>query len=475
MIQRFLTWIRGVFTKMLHIDDAKRALNVDVAISKEMQEHIDLWAAMFLDDAPWLDDNTQSAGIAAAVASELARLTTVELESEIVGDTPRAEYLQEQYKPVIDGLRQKVEIAAAGGGMAFKPYLDGDRLAVDCVPAWRFLPTAYNQGEVTGAVFVEQVTKGKTFYTRMEHHQLTDTSYTIRNVAYMSTTEAELGRECSLDAVDEWADLEPELIITRRNGSPIEHPLFAYFRMSQANTADLSSPLGASAYSRAVPLIEEADKQWSRIIWEYEGSELAIDASQGVLSLEEPVTGGAKYKMPTRKKRLFRELGIDGGQSGDLYKVFSPAIRDQSLFNGFNQILRRIEFACGLAYGTLSDPQNVDKTAEEIRSSKQRSYAAVCEIQTALQTALEHLVWIMDFYADMYKLAPKGKYEPTFVWGDGILQDVDSEFTRRKMLVDSGYMRPEKLIAWYFHISEEEALAYLPKQETTGKLFPEEE
>lgn len=77
MIQRFLTWIRGVFARMLHIDDAKRALHVDVAVSREMQKAIDLWAAMFLDDAPWLDDNTQSAGIAAAVASELARLTTV--------------------------------------------------------------------------------------------------------------------------------------------------------------------------------------------------------------------------------------------------------------------------------------------------------------------------------------------------------------------------------------------------------------
>ena len=72
-------------------------------------------------------------------------------------------------------LRSRVETAAAGGGLVFKPYVDGEHIAVDCVPAWRFFPTAFNsQREVTGAVFVEQVTKGKTYYTRMEHHQLTD-------------------------------------------------------------------------------------------------------------------------------------------------------------------------------------------------------------------------------------------------------------------------------------------------------------
>lgn len=40
---------------MLHINDAKRSLKVDVAISTEMQAAIDQWAMMFIDRAPWLD------------------------------------------------------------------------------------------------------------------------------------------------------------------------------------------------------------------------------------------------------------------------------------------------------------------------------------------------------------------------------------------------------------------------------------
>lgn len=470
MLQRFLTWIRGVFSKMLHINDAKRALKVDVAISSEMQTAIDQWAAMFMDKAPWLDDTTQSLGLASAVAGEIARLTTVELESTITG-SPRADYLQGEYERVLADLRSRVETAAAGGGLVFKPYVDGEHIAVDCVPAWRFFPTAFNsQREVTGAVFVEQVTKGKTYYTRMEHHQLTDEGYTIRNLAFSSLTRWTLGNPCSLEAVDEWADLEPELTIRYKNGTAPEGVLFAYFRMPFSNTVDPESPLGVSVYSRAVGLIKEADRQYSRILWEYEGSELAVDASQGALQVKGP--DGKAPVLPPRSKRLFRELAIDQGQGGDLYKVFNPEIRDTSLFNGLDKILKRIEFNCNLAYGTLSDPQNVDKTAEEIRSSKQRSYSAVCDVQKALQGALEHLVWAMDFYAALYKLAPRGEYEVNFTWGDGVLQDTDKEYMHRKEMADNGYLRPEKFVAWYFGISEEEAKDYLP--EAAPPMFGEE-
>ena len=470
MLKRFLTWIRGVFSKMLHINDAKRVLKVDVAISSDMQTAIDRWALMFMDKSPWLDDTTQSLGLPAAIAGEIARLVTVELESTITG-SPRADYLQGEYARVLADLRSRVETAAAGGGLVFKPYVDGEHIAVDCVPAWRFFPTAFgSRREVTGAVFVEQVTKGKTYYTRMEHHQLTDGGYTIRNLAFSSLTWGTLGNPCSLGAVDEWADLEPELTIRYKDGTAPEGVLFSYFRMPFSNTVDPESPLGVSVYSRAVGLIKEADRQYSRILWEYEGSELAVDASQGALQVSG--SNGRPPALPPRSKRLFRELAIDQGQGGDLYKVFSPAIRDASLFNGLDKLLKRIEFNCNLADGTLSDPQSVDKTAEEIRSSKQRSYASVCEVQQALQDALRQLVWAMDFYATLYKLAPRGEYEVNFTWGDGILQDTDKEYIRRKEMADSNYLRPEKFVAWYFGISEEEAKGYMP--ETAPPMFGEE-
>ena len=59
---------------------------------------------------------------------------------------------------------------------------------------------------------------------------------------------------------------------------------------------------------------------------------------------------------------------------------------------GYNKIIQKVEFNSGLAYGTLSDPQVVDKTAEEIKMSKQRSYSTVKAIQNKLGDALRVLV-----------------------------------------------------------------------------------
>lgn len=442
----------------------KSAIGTDVAISSTMQDGIELWWKLFQGNPPWEDNNTQSLGLPASIAGELARLVTVEFESTISGDA-RAKFLQEDYNEVLNRLREKTEFAIATGGLVFKPYIDNGRIVVDYVHAGRFLPTAFNsRGEVTGAVFVERLRKGKMFYTRMEHHQITDGGYVVKNIVYASHLESELGVKTNLATVDEWAQLEPEMVLKYADGSTPTRPLFAYFKMPFANQVDDGSPLGVSAYSRAVSLFKQADKQYSRILWEYEGGELAIDASMGAIK---------GSKLPERRKRLFRELGIESGNGKDLYSVFNPEIRDSALFNGLNQLLRRIEFNCYLSYGTISDPQNQEKTAEEIKMSKQRSYSAVCDIQKSLQSALEQLVWAMDFYASLYKLTPKGKYEIGFTWGDGVLTDTAVEYAQRKALVDSGYLKPEKFLAWYFGVSEEEAKEYMPDIEEGSAMFGE--
>ena len=461
MLQRFITWIREVLNRMFHFNqsDAKR-LGAEINVSSEMQKAISLWLKLFQDDTPWLGDTTQSLSLPAAIAAEFARLVLVEFDSKITGSA-RADWLNEEYQAARKQLRNAVELACAGGGVVFKPYPDGNGLALDCVPAWRFFPTSFNsRGQVTGAIFTERVTKGSTYYTRLEHHALTEQGYVIRNMAFLSYSEDALGNQCGLDAVPEWADLEPELIIRYKDGTAPEGMLFSCFKLPFANTVDLESPLGVAVFARSVELIREADVQYSRILWEYEGSELAVDASVGALKRTGP--DGKPVKLPARQNRLFRELAIDAGSGGDLYKVFSPEIRDTALFNGLDKLLKRIEFNCSLAYGTLSDPQSVEKTAEEIRTSKQRSYAAVCDMQAKLREALEHLVWCLDFYATLYNLAPRGEYEISFTFGDGVMEDTDKEFARRKQLVDGGYMKPEKLLAWYFGISEEDAAEYVP-------------
>ena len=438
--------IRQVIGRLFKKKDIKDAAGIDVATSEEMSRAIALWTAMYEDRSPWVDnDKVKSLNLAATIANEIARLVTLEMRSEVVGN----DYLNEQYQRVMKDIRTVVEYAAAKGGLIFKPYVDGDRIAVDYVQADLFFPTKYDSsGNITGCIFVDRKKKGSVIYSRLEHHELIDGGYRITNTAYKNTVgDDSLGNRIPLTAVEEWKDLSPEAFIP-----DIEKPLYGYFKIPIANNIDTRSPLGCSVYSRAVNLIKEADKQYSRILWEYEGSELAINAAADLFK--------ANGELPEGKDRLYVKIDTD---QEDFFKEWSPQIRDQSLFNGLNRLLQRIEFACGLAYGTLSDMQTVAKTATEIKASKQRTYSTVSDIQKSLEHALIDLVDAMNVWARLYGLGSSEEYEVSFEWDDSLAMDMDTEYNLMLREVSAGILKPEYYLKRRYGVTDEQLKEMMPE------------
>lgn len=453
MIKEFIERIGQVIRKMLGREKIKDAIGVEVAVSDKMANEIDLWAKMYKNEPPWKEKNIKLCGLPAAIAGEFARLVTLELKTEVTGN----DFINEEYQAVVSDIRKYTEYACAKGGLAMKPYASEGHIEVDMVQADRFFPTKFNsRGEVTAAVFAESLTVGKKVYTRLEYHQHEGTMYHINNKAFvkqdLDNVEV-LGKEVPLTAVPEWANLQEE--VTLKN---VKMPLFAYFKIPNANNVDDTSPLGVSVYSRAINDIKEADNQWTRLLWEFEGSELAIDADITLFKKDDK----GNYEFPKGKDRLFRMMDLD--DNAEKYKVFAPAIRDENLINGFNAILRRIEFNVGLAYGTLSDPNTVDKTAEEIKASKQRSYSTVSDIQKSLQTALEQLVYAMDVMAQLSGLSGRKKYEMSFDWDDSIVTDREQDRKQDIQDVSMGIMRPEEYRAKWYGETVEQARKNLPEQ-----------
>ena len=221
MFEKFKGFIQKVVSKMFNKGTIQEALKVDVAVSNEMANAIDLWNMIYENKAPWLNKNVKSLNLGATIASEVARMVTVEFQSEIT----KNDYLNEQYQRVLKDLRRYVEYGCAKGGLAFKPYIDGNEIAVDYVQADRFFPTQYNsKGEVTAAVFLEQKIEGKKTYTRLEYHELTNEVYKITNTAYVNETalignnnNSNLGKPITLTEVDEWASLQPITTIKNVN------------------------------------------------------------------------------------------------------------------------------------------------------------------------------------------------------------------------------------------------------------------
>lgn len=454
MIQRFLTWARTVLQRLFSRTSGP---HMNIRMDSDMLAALEKWQDMYRNEPPWMSNDVKPTNLPASVTEELARLMLLEAEITVSGSA-RADWMDEKITRFIDTLQEQIEEGLALGGIAFKPYpLANGSIGIDTAPIGRFYPSAFDSnGNLTGGIFVDRYTNGRTWYTRFENHELKDSMYTITNVVYQSHDQYELGTQTTLQAAEKWQDLGESVTIGN-----VKKALFGFFKVPSKNKIDPDSPLAPSVFAGAETFFQDADEQWSRIMWEYEGSELAVDISDRAFPPALDSNGEKKVKLPKGKSRLYRALEI-GDVEKPLYEVFSPQIRDTSLFAGFNRILQRIEFACGLAYGTLSDPQTVEKTAEEIKSSKQRSYARVRNLQKSLQTALDDLIYAMDVWADAYELAPAGDYEVSYSWDDSIITDTDKEFSQRLHLVSANILGRDELRAWYLNQPLEQAREELP-------------
>lgn len=530
--------IKGGIKKMFGSKAIENIISVKPTVSDDMINAIQLWGSMYEGKAPWLKTPTpgypvkvDSLGLPALIASEKARMATIEMESEITppikdvekenpdyqppgvdefgnptmgsgammitesepdGPTERADFLNTQYKKLKKQIRRQLEYGIAKGGLVIKPYVilyeegetqqprdDGSDPSVenlsaekplpkaeiefDFVQADCFYPLAFdNNGKITEAAFTQRKVDKNKVYTRLEYHKLEGRTVTVENYAFVTdntdkakrtiynTGDSDFGKPCELTEVPEWANLQQSVTIEN-----VDRPLFAYFKMPEANTIDPYSPLGVSGFSRAVDLIRAADEQYSRLQWEYEGGELAIDVDRDALKIQEYENNQRQTVMPVKQERLFRKVDLN---SEETYNVFAPALRDASIVNGLNVILMRIEDACGLSRGTISEVSQTEaRTATEMKILKQRSYATNADIQEALEDALRDAVYVMDVYCSLYDLTPSGEYEISFEWDDSILVDSETELEKRITMLNAGLTSKLETRMWYFGETENQA------------------
>ena len=399
------------------------------------------------------------------------------------GPTDRADFLNRQYVKLKNALRVQIEYGIAKGGLVIKPYpvkqekskatqtdmLTGKTIETevkeeytiefDYVQADGFYPLAFDaSGKITEAAFIERKVDKQVVYSRLEYHKLENNSVTVINKAFkmkstVGRTNADdyLGDEIPLTEVPEWSALAPETVV-----ADVNRLLFAYFKMPEANTIDTHSPLGVSGFDKVKGLIKEADKQYSRMLWEFEGGELAIDIDRNALRfLEDPENPNNGHSvMGNLQNRLYRKVDLN---EDNTYEVFSPALRDQSLINGLNCILMRIEDGAGISRGTLSDVTSEAKTATELRMLRVRSYETNAHIQKAIEHALEDTIYIMNVYCDLYDITPAGEYEVSYEWDDSIINDSDTELTKRMILIQNGIASKLEVRMWYFGETERQA------------------
>lgn len=433
-------YLKGLIKKVFATKDIRTVLGVDIAISQEMIDKIDKWDKMYSGRAYWLEDNLKSLRLEQSIVREFVNITLNEMTINITN-----ERLKDIFDTAIRDLNMYLQEGLVTGAMVIKP-IGGE--GVQYVSQNAFIPIEYdNKGRLIKVIFPEFKQVGENrYYTRLEYHSLDyEKGLTISNRAFLSTDNTHLGREIDLNTVSEWARLEPSISYPK-----MLRPAFGYYCNPIKNTID-KSHCGVSIFDCAIDLIRKTDTQFGRLDWEFESGERAIHVDEAALR--------ANNKLPKLNKRLYRGLDLDAGNSGELFKEFSPQFREQSIISGLEEYKRNIEFAVGLSYGDISNPQTVEKTATEIISAKKRKYNTVTAIQKNLRDCLDDLTYALAFYNG---LATTG-YEFICDFKDSILIDEEKERTLDMQMVSMGVMRLEEFRSKWMGEPIDVALQNLPQ------------
>ena len=474
MFSKIMAMIRQVIRKMLPLKTIEQVEKIETPLSVDMINALDEWYKAYCNQASWVNDDTvKSMNLPAMIASEIARQVTLEMQWNITGktpekgpddeeapeaiDNPRSEYLRTEFEKLMAELRKKLEQGCAAGGMAVRPYpnTEDGHIYFGWTMDWSLYPVAFDEnGDLKDVIFRDVYQDGDITYTRLERHTVEGENVHVTQRVFKSKFKDQVGQEVPLSAVDQWKNLQPEATLHGTDGQ-----MFGWFKVAAANNVDVDSPMGISVFHKALKVIKQADMQYSRLLWEFEGSELAIDVDPLALRPQKPDArsgyGEVKYELPKLNDRLFRGVNLDE----DHYSVFSPAIRDSALLNGLNRLLMMIEDLSGLSRGTLSDAPLEARTATELRILRQRTYATIADNQAALERCLRDVVRAMDKYATIYGLAPEGEYEVSFEWDDSILTDRAQEMSERLELMSQGIISKAEMRQWYTGETEPQAKA----------------
>ncbi len=404
-----LNWIKGVWNRLFK-KEAQETFNVDVLLSTKMEQEVKLWEQIYLKNPPWVDEKIKTIGFGKVIASETARLATLELEITVDGSA-RATYLQGEINKFKDKIRTYLEYACAYGGIFLKPSGKG----IDYVLAGNFIPTETDGNDnINAGIFFDFLQKGDKHYTRMEYHRFIESEeqrlYAISNRAYVSEDENELGKPINLLDVPEWSVLEPDVFI-----DGLEKTLFAYLKMPMANGVDIDSPLGVSIYSDAVEELKDLDIAFSL-------NSREIEDSEKILLLDDRLMNATGTNLKTRQSDI--ELphyvhNVFGSGADEFYKEINPQLNTDTRLTGINNLLSFIGYKCGFSNGYFSfDKARGLKTATQVEAEDKRTIETIADVRTSLKSAIEHLIYALDKYADLYGLASFGTYEISYYFKD---------------------------------------------------------
>lgn len=359
---------------------------------------------------------------------------------------------------------ESIEQAAALGGEALKVWHEvrrdregnevpeSGRLKIGYCMADQFVPTAWDNAEVTEGVFISRTAKGGYYYTRLEWHKWDGLTYYITNELYRSEMYRGGNQKEPQDILGmrvPLAEIYP-LLDEETTIDGVERSLFSYFRTPTANNIDDNSPLGVSIYANAMETLHALDICFDSFVREFRlGKKRIIVPARMVKTIVDPMTGEQRRYFDAMDE-TYEALSTDDPDSLHIQDNSVPLRVDEHV-SAMNAFLNIFCLQVGISAGTFSfDAKSGLKTATEVVSENSKTYKTVKNFQNMIRPAVIRLVENIIAVASLYDmttddgqsvraLADRG-FEVNIAMDDGITQDRQTNINEGISLVGAGLM-----------------------------------
>jgi A118 family predicted phage portal protein len=355
-----------------------------------------------------------------------------------------------------------VEKAAALGGEALKVWRDvkrdregneiegTERIRIGWSMADQFIPTAWDEAQITDALFISRKAKGGYYYTRLEWHKWNGATYVVTNQLYRAEMQKGTNGAENQDILGvRWplADVYPYL--DEETVIPVGESLFSYFRTPIANNVDDNSPLGISIYGNAMETLHALDVCYDSFVSEFRlGKKRIIVPAQAVDTVVDPQSGRVRrYFNPNNE--VYEALSTNSPEELKISDN-SVELRVEEHIAAINAFLSILCLQVGFSAGTFTFDQHTGlKTATEVVSENSKTYKTIKTVQNQLRPAIEHMVRNMIDVAALYDVEYEGQsikaladngYHVNIVFDDGVTQDRQTNINEGVMLVGAGLL-----------------------------------
>lgn len=363
-----------------------------------------------------------------------------------------------------------LESCLALGGLAMRPYVDGDKIRVAFIQAPVFLPLQSNTQDVSSAAILTKTIKSEgknnVYYTLVEFHEWVtkdgdtygstkDKSlYRITNELYKSRTDSTLGERVNLSEL--YPDLEPVTVL-----KDLSRPLFTYLKTPGMNNKDINSPLGLSIFDNAKTTIDFINRTYDEFMWEVKMGQRRVLVPEQMTQLKvQDEQGDITFKRRFDvEQNVYMQVAAGNLDSGNITDLTTP-IRSSDYISAIAEGLKLFEMQIGVSNGMFTfDGQGV-KTATEIVSENSDTYQMRNSIVALVEQSIKEICVSMcelGKAVGIYRGTVPELDEISVNLDDGVFTDRHAELDYWAKMVAAGLAPKTMAIEKTLNVTEEQA------------------